>query len=117
MCIICLNLDLLLQSFNIYRKFGNKGESFEEANDDKGCKFYSYQKAVKAISKKKKGKPVEYQRTVCVDDSKPIKHRVSLIKDEGSKCKKHWSYVDNYSTIFPMMKDVYNGKFIEPNLI
>ena len=53
----CLNPHLLLQSIKIYRKSKglpshdsltewidrlNKGESFEEANDDKACKFYSY---------------------------------------------------------------------------
>ena len=98
LCIICLKPQFLLQSINIYSKskgqpshdsLVTRGESFEEANDDKGSKFYSYQKAVESYIEKKKGKPVEYQRTVCVDDTKPIKHRVSLIKDEGSKYKKH----------------------------
>ena len=37
------------------------------------------------------------------------------IKDGGSKYKQHRSYVDNCSTVFPMMKDVYNEKFIELN--
>ena len=92
----------------------NKGDSFEEANDDKARKFYSYQRVEKSYICKE-GKPMEYQRTACADDTKPIKHLVSLIKDGDSKYKKHQSYVDNCSTVFPMMKDVYNEKFIELN--
>ena len=56
---------------------------------------------------------MESQRTVGVDDTKPAKHLVSLTKDGGSKYKKHQSYVNNCLTVFPIMKDVYNRKFIE----
>ena len=52
----------------------NKEDSFEEANDDKARKFYSYQRAVKCYICKE-GKPMEYQRTASVDDTKPIKHQ------------------------------------------
>ena len=37
----------------------------------------------------------------------------SLIKDGSKKYKKHRSYVDNCSSVYPMMKDAYSGKFIE----
>ena len=40
-------------------------------------------------------------------------HLVSLIKDGSKKYKKHRSYVDNCSSVYPMMKDAYSGKFIE----
>ena len=89
LCINCLNPHLILQSINIYCKSKglpshdsmmeyigclNKGDSFEEANDDKARKFYSYQRVVKCYICKE-GKPMEYQRTACVDDTKPIKHQ------------------------------------------
>ena len=111
LCINCLNSHLLLQSINIYRKSKdlpshdslteyidrlNKGESFEEANDDKAWKFYSYQRVVERYIGKE-GKPVKYQRTARADDTKPVKHLVNLIKGGGSKYKKHQSYVDNCS--------------------
>ena len=123
----CLNPHLLLQLINIYRKSKglpwhdslaeyidclSKGESFEEANDNKACKFYSYQRVVESYIVKE-GKPVQYQRTASADDTKPVKHLVSLIKDGGRKYKKHQSYVDNWSTVFLMMKDIYNRKLIE----
>ena len=82
----------------------NKGESFEEANDDKACKFYSYQRVVESYIGKE-GKPVKYQRIVHVDDAKPVKQFLSLIKDGGSKYKKDRSYIDNCSTVLPMMKE------------
>ena len=56
---------------------------------------------------------MEYQRTPRVDDTKPVKHLVSLTKDVGSKYKKHRSSADNCSTVFPMMKDIYDRKFNE----
>ena len=59
------------------------------------------------------GKPIEYTRTARVDDVKPVMHLVCLIKDGSKKYKKHQSYVDNCSYIYPMMKDAYSGKFIE----
>ena len=61
----------------------------------------------------KEGKPVQYQRTARAVDTKPVKHLVSLIKDGNRKYKKHQSYVDNWSTVFLMMKDLYNEKLIE----
>ena len=127
MCINCLNPHLFLQSINIYRKSKglpshnslteyidrlNKAEKFQEANDDKACKFYSYQRVVESHTGKE-CKPEGYQRTACVYNTKPVKHHVSLIKGGGIKYKKHRSYVKNCSTVFPMMKDVYDGKFIE----
>ena len=72
----------------------NKGESFKEASDDKllkksddkACKVYSYQRIIERYIRKE-GKPVEYQITAHVDDTKPIKHLLSLIRDGGSKYK------------------------------
>ena len=107
LCINCLNPHLFLQSINIYRKSKglpshnslteyidrlNKAEKFQEANDDKACKFYSYQRVVEGYIKQ--GKPIEYQRTARVDDTR------NLIKDWGSEYKKHRSYVDNCLTFF-----------------
>ena len=127
LCINCLNPHLLLQSINIYRKskgllshnsltdYINRildGESFDETNDTKLCKFYSYQKVTESYIGKE-GKPVEYTRTSRVDECKPVQHLVGLIKDGSAKYKKHRTYVDNCSTVFPLMKDAYTGKFIE----
>ena len=89
-----------------------KGESFEKANDNKPRKFYKYQRVVESYIRKE-GKPVEYKRTARIDDIKPVKHLVSLIKDVSKKNKNRRSYVDNCSNVFPLMKDAYKGKDIE----
>ena len=93
----CLNPHLLIQSINIFHKSKGlpfqKGESLEEANDDKPGKFYQYQKVVESYIGKE-GKPVEYKRTAHIDDKKPVKYLVSLIKDGTKKYKKYRSYVD-----------------------
>ena len=89
-----------------------KGESLEEANDDKPGKFYQYQKVVESYIGNK-GKPVEYKITARIDDIKPVKYLVSLIKDRTEKYKKYRSYVDNCSNVFSLMKDAYSGKYIE----
>ena len=52
----------------------------------------------------KEGKAVEYKRTALIDDSKPVKHFVSIIKDESKIYKKHRSYIDNCSNVFRPMK-------------
>ena len=112
----CLNPHLLIQSINIFHKSKGlpfqKGESFEEANDDKPGKFYQYQEAVESYIGKE-GKLVEYKRTARIDDVKPVKYLVSLIKDRTEKYKKYRSYVDNCSNVFSLMKDAYSGKYIE----
>ena len=127
LCINCLNPHLLLQSINIYRKskvlpshdslteYINRlqnGEDFAQANDETPCKFYSYMRVTESYIGKE-GKPVEHTRTARVDDTKPTKHLVNLIKDGSKKYLKHRTYLDNCSNVFPLMKDAYSRKFIE----
>ena len=114
-CINCLNLHLLLQSIDIYRKSKfllshnslteyinhlQNGENFTEANDEKPCKFYSYVRVTESYTGKE-GKPVEYTRTAKVDDTKPVKHLVNLIKDGSKKFIKHRTYVTTAPMFFP----------------
>ena len=79
-------------------------ESFEEANDTKLCKFYSYQKIRESYIGKER-KPYEYMRTAGADECKPVLHLQGLIKNGNAKYKKHRTYVDNCSTVLPLMKD------------
>ena len=87
-------------------------ESFEEANDTRLYIFYSYQKITESYIGKE-GKQDEYTRTPRVDECKPFKHLADLIKDSSAKFKEHRNYVDNCSTVFPLMKDAFAGKFTE----
>lgn len=127
LCINCFNPHLFIQSINIYRKSKalpshssltdyinrmNNGEEFAETNDNKLCKFYFYQRITESYIGKQ-GTPVEYTRTSRVDETKPVCHIVNLIKDGSTNYLKHRTYVDNCSNVFPLMRDAYDGKFIE----
>ena len=61
---------------------------------------------------RKKEKHVGNKRTACIGDINPVKHLVSLIKNGSKKYKKHWSYVDHCSTVFPLMKDASSEKYV-----
>ena len=52
-----------------------------------------------------------------VDECKPFKHLVGLIKDSCAKFKKHLNYIDNCSKVFPLMKDAFTEKFTESELL
>ena len=127
LCISCLNPHLMIKAINIYRKskqleshpsltqYINElktGVTFPEITDRKLCKYYTYRRAQESYIGKE-GKPVEYTRTSRVDECKPVNDIVNFILDGGEKYLKHRSYVDNYSTSFPLMKDGYEGKYIE----
>ena len=114
LCTNCLNPHLLLQPINIYRKseglpshdsltgYINRildGESFEEADDNKLCKFYTYQRITENYIGKG-GKPVEFSRTARVDECKPVQYLVNLIKDGSDKYLKHRTYVDTVQLFF-----------------
>ena len=121
------NPHLMLKAINLYRKFHKLeshhsltsytqdlkiGTVFPEANDDRLCKYHVYEK-VTAQYIGRAGVPVEYSRTTRVDDCKPVKYLVQTILENGSKCLKHSLYVGNCKTVLPLMKENYNGKFIE----
>ena len=82
------------------------------SQDEEPCKFYPYMRVSESYIANE-GKPVEYTRTVMVDDPKLVKYLVNLIKDGSKKYLKHKTYVDNCSNVFPLIKDAYSRKFIE----
>ena len=123
----CLNLHLLLKSINIYCKskslplqnsltdYINRvlgGECFEKSNNTRLYIFHSYQQIIESYTGKE-GKQAEYTKTAFVDECKPFKHLVALIKNSSPKFKKHQNYVDNCSTVFPLKKHAYTRKFTE----
>eukprot|EP00795_Rhopilema_esculentum_P002493 gene2493-18157_t len=51
----------------------------------------------------------KFDGTTRVDDCKPFRELVELIKEKSDRYLKHRSYVDNYATVFPLMKEPYGG--------
>ena len=100
------------QSLTLYIQDLEIGTLFPEANYHKLCKFSVYEKVTESYIGKA-GVPVEYSRTARVDDCKPVKYLVQTTLENDCKYLKHWSYVDHCKTALPLMKENYNGKFIE----
>ena len=84
----------------------------DEVPDEKLCKYYVYERVTESFIGKE-GKPGQYTRTTRVEYNKPICQLVKCILEASDKYLKHRTYVDNCAKVFPLMKDGYQGKYIE----
>ena len=83
-----------------------------EVTDEKLCKFYLYQRVTESFIGKE-GKPVQHTRTTRVDDYKLVSQLVKGISEASDKYLEHRTYVDNCANVLPLMRDGYQGKYIE----
>ena len=90
----------------------NSGREFKEMTAKKYCKYYEYKRVVESYIGKN-GKPTEYTRTARVDFCEPVSMLVEKLHGLGDKYLKHRTYVDNVSSIFPISKESYDGKYIK----
>ena len=95
-----------------YVKSLEAGELFDEIDAKNDCKYYEY-KRIKESYYAENGKSVEYTRTTRVDLCEPVCKLVQKLRDIGPKYLKHRTYVDNCAVAFPLLKETYEGKFIE----
>ena len=132
LCIRCQNSHLLLKGVNSYRKMkklsqhtsvtaflhdyqylklSDRNEKYPEFNDDNEIKYYIF--GPKTESYFKDGKEVQYKRTARTDK----KDKVSAIALELISIKdsylKHRSHVDNINRVFPIVKEAFQGAYIE----
>ena len=56
---------------------------------------------------------MEYTRTARVDLCEPVCQLVEKLHGLSEKYLKHRTYVDNCTSVFPLLKESYSGKFIE----
>ena len=56
---------------------------------------------------------MEYTRTALVDLCEPVCQLVEKLRGLSEKYLKHRTYVDNCTSVFPLLKESYSGKFIE----
>lgn len=127
LCINCLNPHVILNSINKYRnskklaphesltayqKELKSGTSFPEMHDQKSCKYNEYRRVIETYIGKD-GKQHEYTRTARVDHVDPVFKLVEKLKDLSDKYLLHRTYVDNCASIYPTLKELYTGKFIE----
>ena len=130
MCIDCLNPHLLLKLINTYRKSINLHEYqslttyvnelkvdgdnyvlFPETKGEKEVCYYAYERKLECY----KGKDGDVRNTRIARVDK--KGKVSIIADRllqnSARYVKHRSYVSNVSRVLTMLRDGFNGKYIE----
>ena len=127
LCINCLNPHVTLKSVNFYRLTKkvtphdslttclnkmSSDKTFEEKKEKKGCKYYEYRRVVESYIGKNV-KQTEYTRTARVDLSELVFKLVKKRRELGGKYLKHRTYVDNVSSVFPILKEHYDRKYIE----
>ena len=132
LCIRCQNSHLLLKGVNSYRKMKNlsqhtlvitflhdsqslklsdRTDIYPEFNDEKEINYYIF--GPKTESYFKNGKEIQYTRTARIDK----KEEVSVIAQKLISIKdsylKHRSHVDNINKVFPIVKESFQGTYIE----
>ena len=127
LCINCLNSHVILKSINCYRltkkltphdsltTYFNKmssGKTLEEMKIEKECKYYEYRRVVESYIGKN-GKRIECTRSARVDLSEPFFKLVEKLRELGDNYLKHRTNVNNISSVFPILKEHYDGKYIE----
>ena len=120
LCINCLNPHVILSSINKYRHSRKlpphgslttylnelkSGMLFSEMVAQNTCKYYEYKRVVESYVGKD-GKLNEYTRTARVDHFVPVYLLVEKLKDLSGKYLLHRTYIDNCTSVFPILKEV-----------
>ena len=127
LCINCLNPLVILSSINKYRYsqklpphgsltiYLNKlksGMLIPEMEAQNTCKCYESKRVIESYVGKD-GKVNEYTRTADVDHFEPVYLLFEKLKDLSDKYLLHRAYVGNCTSVSPILKEVYDGKYIE----
>ena len=54
-----------------------------------------------------------YSRTARVDKKEKVSEIVRMLLVQPSVCLRHRSHVDNISKVLPLIKETFNGRYIE----
>ena len=85
---------------------------FQELDDDKSGTFHKHERVHESCTKKD-GTSAEYKRVTRVDHFESVKNICQLALHSGNQYLKHRTYVDNLSSVFPFLKEAYNGKALQ----
>ena len=95
-------------SLTTYLNELKSGMLFPEIEAQNTCKYNEYKRVFESYVGKDR-KLNEYIRTARVDQFEPVYLLVEKLKDLSDKYLLHWTYVDNYTSVFPILKEVYGG--------
>ena len=125
LCIYCLNPHVILKAINTFRisrklalhdsltgylKKLETDDTFDEIDATNNCKYY---KRIEETYIGKSGRKMEYTRTARVDLCEPVSQLVEKLRGLTEKYLKHRIYVDNYTSVFPLLKESCSCKFME----
>ena len=86
-------------------------KNYPEVHDEKVINYYIFGK--KNESYLKNGKTVTYSRTCRMDMMHPVCEIGKELIDAKNNYLVHRSHVDNIAIVFPVIKEAFEGKFIE----
>ena len=92
------------------------GERFQEMEAENICKYYESKRVVVSYMGND-GKLFDHTKRTRVEYSEPVRLLVKKLQDLSYKYLKHTTYVDNWNSVFPLMKEVCNGKYTELNFL
>ena len=88
----------------------DRTDIYPEPNDEKEINYYIF--GPKTESYFKNGKEIQYTRTARIDEKEVLVIAQKLISIKDSDLK-HRSHVDNINKVFPIVKESFQGTYIE----
>ena len=86
--------------------------SLPERKNNKEVQYYVYERKTECY-KRKEGNDVQYTRTARVDKKEKVSELVNGLLKNPPCYSKHRPYVDNVNPVIPILKERFNGRYIE----
>ena len=85
---------------------------FQEMEAHNTCKYCECMRMVESYAGMD-GKLNQCTTTACVNHFEPVYLLIEKSKYLNDKYLLHQTYVDNCTSVFPILKEVYDGKYVE----
>ena len=92
-------------------KLSDRTDIYPEFNDEKEINYYIF--GPKTESYFKNGKEIQYTRTACIDKKEEVSVTAQNLMSIKDSYLKHCSHVDNINKVFPIVKEPFQGTYIE----
>ena len=106
-----LKIDILCPGFMDNDSYRSKTALYPEFTDKKAVNFYIFESKEETYFKD--GIEKKYKRTTRVDKYVCVSAVVHQLFNRGKSYLIHRSHVKNISKVFPLMKELFNGRYIE----
>ena len=106
-----MSVDLLKPGFLANETFDANSNLYPESFCEKNINYYIFEQ--KEEKYYKNGEEKVYYRTTRVDKTESVNLAVQSVMNKEVKCLKHSSDVKNISTQFPIIKETFQGRYVE----